>query len=95
MVTGHQLRLLAPGSPHSGRLHDGAGVGSGVPPLALVGHAHFPVVESHSCRQLVDDHFDELCGQTLQQRLSRSAHVQATLMALLPRLAAFKRSRLG
>ena len=53
----------------------------------------YPIVESAACRQLTADHFDDICANTLGQRLSRSTHVQAALMGILPRLAACDRTR--
>lgn len=53
----------------------------------------YPIVESAACRQLTADHFDDICANTLGQRISKSSHVQAALMGILPRLAACDRTR--
>lgn len=50
-------------------------------------------MESAACRHLTAEHFDDICANTLGQRLSKSPHVQSALMGILPRLAAFDRSR--
>lgn len=49
--------------------------------------------ESSACRQLVTEKMDEICREVLQQRMSRSPHVQQALLILLPRLAAFNREK--
>lgn len=53
----------------------------------------YPIVESAACRQLTADHFDEICANTLRHSISKSSHVQAALMGILPRLAAYDRTR--
>jgi hypothetical protein len=45
--------------------------------------------ESAACRQLITENFDEICHEALSHRNSRSPHIQAALLNLLPRLAAF------
>lgn len=62
-------------------------------PLSVVAPQQYPIVESAACRQLTAEHFDDICANTLGQRLSRSAHVQTALMGILPRLAACDRTR--
>lgn len=49
------------------------------------------VQESAVCRQLVTDNYDEICAKVMEQKSSKSQHVQQTLLIILPRLAAFNR----
>ncbi|XP_059613044.1 serine/threonine-protein kinase Tor [Phlebotomus argentipes] len=49
------------------------------------------VQESLVCRQLVMENFQEICMKVMEQRISRSFHVQQILLSILPRLAAFNR----
>lgn len=56
-------------------------------------YKQYPIVESAACRQLTADHFDEICANTLRHSISKSSHVQAALMGILPRLAAYDRTR--
>ncbi|CAB3378482.1 Hypothetical predicted protein [Cloeon dipterum] len=49
--------------------------------------------ESAACRQLIAENFDEICTQALSHRNSRSPHIQSALLNLLPRLAAFNKSK--
>lgn len=62
------------------------------PGISGSGH-HQILCESSACRQLVTEKFDEICRESLAQRLSRSPHVQQALLALLPRLAAFNKDK--
>jgi FKBP12-rapamycin complex-associated protein len=39
------------------------------------------------------ERFDDVCKDVLTQRNSRSAHVHHTLLAILPRLAAFNKEK--
>uniref|UniRef100_A0AAU7B991 Serine/threonine-protein kinase TOR n=1 Tax=Pyrrhocoris apterus TaxID=37000 RepID=A0AAU7B991_PYRAP len=46
--------------------------------------------ESAACRSLIMDNFDAICAAVLPQRVSsRSPHIHNTLLAILPRMAAF------
>ncbi|KAK3104575.1 hypothetical protein FSP39_005244 [Pinctada imbricata] len=45
--------------------------------------------ESRTCKQLIETHFDEVCGLLLKHRNSRSVHIQQILLVIFPRLAAF------
>ncbi|KAG8279049.1 hypothetical protein J6590_008067 [Homalodisca vitripennis] len=49
--------------------------------------------ESSVCRSLMIEHFDDVCSETLAQRISRSTHILQTLLAILPRLAAFNKEK--
>ncbi|CAG0917860.1 unnamed protein product [Notodromas monacha] len=49
--------------------------------------------ESVECRLLLTQNFDLISDMVLKQKSSKNVHIQATLLALLPRLAAFKRAR--
>nr|UIB01653.1 serine/threonine-protein kinase mTOR [Propylea japonica] len=53
--------------------------------------ANIPIVESLVCQQLLKEKFEFVCTDILNQRASRSAYVQQTILTLLPRLAAFDR----
>lgn len=50
-----------------------------------------PVIESALCRQLVQEKYNYVCLDVLNQRNLRNPYVQQTLMVILPRLAAFNR----
>nr|WIM49540.1 HIF1a pathway protein [Daphnia magna] len=82
----NNLRLL-PGHVAQSR------IGSAVSPLSIVAPQQYPIVESAACRQLTADHFDDICANTLRHSISKSVHVQAALMGILPRLAAYDRTR--
>ncbi|XP_066992513.2 serine/threonine-protein kinase mTOR isoform X2 [Anabrus simplex] len=47
--------------------------------------------ESAACRQLIIEHFEDVCRDVLAQRVIRNSHIQHTLFAILPRLAAFNK----
>lgn len=64
-----------------------------LPLISIHENVKYPIVESAACRQLTADHFDDICANALGQRLSKSTHVQAALMGILPRLAACDRTR--
>uniref|UniRef100_T1ISC3 Serine/threonine-protein kinase TOR n=1 Tax=Strigamia maritima TaxID=126957 RepID=T1ISC3_STRMM len=49
-----------------------------------------PVCESNTCKELMNENFDQICEQVLKQRNTRSVFVQQTLLAVLPRLASFQ-----
>ncbi|XP_054269929.1 serine/threonine-protein kinase mTOR-like [Macrosteles quadrilineatus] len=49
--------------------------------------------ESSVCRSLMIEHFDDICKETLAQRISRTSHILQTLLAILPRLAAFNKEK--
>lgn len=51
------------------------------------------VIESSACRQLVIDKYDYICLDVLNMKSTRSAHIQQSLLMILPRLAAFKKER--
>lgn len=47
--------------------------------------------ESASCRQILMDNYEDICSKVLDQRISKSPHVQQTLYSILPRLAALNK----
>nr|WBK62802.1 target of rapamycin [Sogatella furcifera] len=49
--------------------------------------------ESSACRTLVVENLSKICYSVLNQRSSRSPHIQHTLLTILPRLAAFNREK--
>lgn len=49
------------------------------------------IQESSACRQLLFDNYDDICSKVMEQRISRSPHVQQSLFSILPRLAAFNK----
>lgn len=49
------------------------------------------VQESAVCRQMILENYLEICAKVMEQKQSRSVHVQYTLLQLLPRLAAFNK----
>lgn len=49
--------------------------------------------ESAVCRQILVDNYDDICARIMDQRTSRSVHVQQSLFSILPRLAALNRER--
>jgi hypothetical protein len=69
------------------------------PTLLAAGDESFPSTrrpvshESVECRALLTQNFDRISELVLRQKNSKSFHIQAALLALLPRLAAFKRVR--
>lgn len=65
-------------------------------PLTLTNNktnADHALYESSACRVLMTEHFDDICNDVLSQRISRSPHIQHTLLAILPRLAAFNKEK--
>ncbi|KAK9883142.1 hypothetical protein WA026_001340 [Henosepilachna vigintioctopunctata] len=60
--------------------------------LSTISQANIPIVESLVCRQLLMEKFEYLCIDILLFRTLRYSCVQQTLLTLLPRLAAFKRT---
>lgn len=52
-----------------------------------------PLYESPACKCLISEHFDQICASVLKQRVSRSPHIHNTLLAILPRLAAFNKEK--
>ncbi|XP_034935910.1 serine/threonine-protein kinase mTOR [Chelonus insularis] len=55
-------------------------------------HPHnslYPLHESAACRQLMQERLDDFYTDVMNQRSSRSPHIQHALMTLLPRLVAF------
>ena len=52
-----------------------------------------PIYESAACRSIISEHFDQICTSVLTQRVSRSSHIHNTLLAILPRLAAFNKNK--
>uniref|UniRef100_A0A1B6E046 Serine/threonine-protein kinase TOR n=1 Tax=Clastoptera arizonana TaxID=38151 RepID=A0A1B6E046_9HEMI len=56
-------------------------------------NADHALYESAACRSLITEHFDDICNEVLSQRISRSPHIQHTLFAILPRLAAFNKEK--
>lgn len=49
------------------------------------------VQESVTCKLIMTDNYLDICKRVMEQRTSKSTHVQQTLYAILPRLAAFNR----
>lgn len=49
------------------------------------------IVESANSRQILIDHYQEICDKVLEQRQTRSPHIQQGLLTILPRMAAFNR----
>jgi FKBP12-rapamycin complex-associated protein len=49
--------------------------------------------ESAACRQLMGEHLDSICREALSHRAARSSHIQAALLNMLPRLAAFNKDK--
>lgn len=47
--------------------------------------------ESAVCRQILLDNYEDICAKVLDQRISKSSHVQQTLYSILPRLAALSK----
>ncbi|KAJ9575042.1 hypothetical protein L9F63_007777, partial [Diploptera punctata] len=67
--------------------------GSPVAVTSPVGN-HIPIAyESAACRQLMIENFDSVCTDVLSQRVVRNMHIQHTLLAILPRLAAFNKDK--
>jgi FKBP12-rapamycin complex-associated protein len=81
-------RLKSPLVPKSQQ-----GKGSPVAVSSPVGNHCLSLYESAACRQLMTERFDEVCKDVLNQRNSRSSHVHHTLLAILPRLAAFNKEK--
>lgn len=53
-----------------------------------------PLYESSACRSIISENFDAICAAVLTQRVSsRSPHIHNTLLAILPRLAAFNKEK--
>lgn len=52
---------------------------------------HLSINESATCRQIIVDHYDEICTKVLEQRHLKTSYVQQSLLNILPRLAAFNR----
>nr|CAD7429912.1 unnamed protein product [Timema monikensis] len=52
---------------------------------------HLALYESAACRQLMTEHFEDICRDVLNQRPARSSYIQHTLLTILPRLAAFNK----
>ncbi|MEE6485217.1 hypothetical protein FKM82_014211 [Ascaphus truei] len=50
------------------------------------------LVESRSCRDLMEEKFDQICRWVLKCRSSKSPLIQMTILNVLPRLAAFRAS---
>ncbi|BFZ23557.1 hypothetical protein BsWGS_26596 [Bradybaena similaris] len=48
-----------------------------------------PLIESKTCKDLMNGNFDRICNLMLAHRTTRSTYVQHTLLICLPRLAAF------
>ncbi|KAM9299260.1 serine/threonine-protein kinase mTOR [Gastrophryne carolinensis] len=48
------------------------------------------LVESRTCRELVEEKFDQICRWVLKCRSSKNPLIQMTILNVLPRLAAFK-----
>lgn len=49
------------------------------------------MLESANSREILTEHYGTICDNVLEQRLSKSPHVQQALLQILPRLAAFNR----
>ena len=49
------------------------------------------IQESVGCRQILFDNYDDICNKIMEQRSSKSIHVQQTLFSILPRLAAMNK----
>lgn len=47
--------------------------------------------ESAVCRQILLDNYEDICAKVLDQRISKSSHVQQSLYSILPRLAALSK----
>jgi FKBP12-rapamycin complex-associated protein len=52
---------------------------------------HLTVQESATCRNIIVDSYEGICQRVLEQKYSKSIHVQQSLLNILPRLAAFNR----
>ncbi|KAM4652055.1 serine/threonine-protein kinase mTOR [Discoglossus pictus] len=50
------------------------------------------LVESRTCRELVEEKFDQICRWVLKCRSSKNPLIQMTILNILPRLAAFRPS---
>ncbi|KAF4530221.1 hypothetical protein B566_EDAN017958, partial [Ephemera danica] len=90
-VTGQELGLSSRGrvrSPLVAKSHNKTYAANTTP----VGTRH-GMSESAACRQLMMEHLDFVCRETLSNRASRSSHIQAAILNMLPRLAAFNRSK--
>lgn len=48
------------------------------------------VQESTACRQIIIENYDDICQRIMEQRTSKSSHVQQSLFSILPRLVAFQ-----
>jgi FKBP12-rapamycin complex-associated protein len=81
-------RLKSPLVPKSQQ-----GKGSPVAVSSSVGNHFLSLYESAACRQLMTERFDDVCKDVLTQRNLRSSHVHHTLLAILPRLAAFNKEK--
>ncbi|XP_076166943.1 serine/threonine-protein kinase Tor isoform X1 [Ptiloglossa arizonensis] len=53
----------------------------------------YPAHESAVCRCLMQERLDDIYNDVMNQRMSRSPHIQHALMMLLPRLAAFNKEK--
>ncbi|RZF43401.1 hypothetical protein LSTR_LSTR001662 [Laodelphax striatellus] len=69
------------------------GVLSGTAAAASAEGKEQPFYESSACRTLVVENLSKICYSVLNQRSSRSPHIQHTLLTILPRLAAFNREK--
>ncbi|PSN34470.1 Serine/threonine-protein kinase mTOR [Blattella germanica] len=67
--------------------------GSPVAATSPVGNHRLSLYESAACRQLMTERFDDVCSDVLSQRVVRNSHIQHTLLAILPRLAAFNKEK--
>ncbi|XP_053547426.1 serine/threonine-protein kinase mTOR isoform X7 [Bombina bombina] len=65
---------------------------------SILGYASTPMpdksnlVESRTCRELVEEKFDQICRWVLKCRSSKNPLIQMTILNVLPRLAAFRPS---
>ncbi|CAD7080067.1 unnamed protein product [Hermetia illucens] len=53
--------------------------------------SNIQIEESANSRQILTDHYEEICEKVMDQRNSRSFYVQQALLNILPRVAAFNR----
>ncbi|CAH1772250.1 unnamed protein product [Owenia fusiformis] len=63
-----------------------AGLGS----TLISSHQKALFYESRTCKKLMEDKFSEICKLVLRHRNTRNSFIQQSLLAVLPRLAAFQ-----
>lgn len=65
----------------------------GIAPGTFSRSKKLPLCESPTCKQLVSEHFENICQLVMRQKFSRNVYVNHILLIILPRLAAFNPSK--